>query len=115
MLEHRALPGLTRSLPDKGLSIAIVLGLRGASFVDFDVVPKAVADATCEMARELLVAGRTAAPAGEGIASTYSGTTGTKYSKGDTRPIISHVAQAMLAKYGALMSGGSGAVRLLRG
>ena len=101
--------------PDKGLSIAIVLRLRGASFVDFDVVPKAVVDATCEMARELLIVDRTAAPAGEGMASTYNGPVGTKYSKGDTRPIISHVAQAMLAKYGALMSGGSGAVRLLRG
>jgi len=104
--------------PDRGLSIAIVLRLRGANFVDFDVVPKAVADATCEMARELLIADRTAAPAGEGInvATTGSGATyaSTQYSKSDTRPIIPHVAQAMLSKYGSLVASGSGTVRLVR-
>jgi hypothetical protein len=44
-----------------------------------------------------------------------TGADGTGYSKRDTRPIISHFAQAMLAKYGALIIGGSGAVRLVRG
>jgi len=104
--------------PDRGLSIAIVLRLRGANFVDFDVVPKAVVDATCEMARELLIADRTAAPAGEGVLTTTTGAGATfnsiRYSKVDSRPVISHVAQAMLAKYGSLMSGGSGSVRLIR-
>src|SRR5436190_13800581 len=58
--------------PDRGLSVAIVLRLRGGNFVDIDVVPKAIADATCEMARELLLANRTAAPAGEGIDSVQT-------------------------------------------
>ena len=40
--------------------------------------------------------------------------TSVSYSKEDTRPIMSRVAQAMLAKYGALIQGGSGSVRLLR-
>ena len=89
-------------------------------------------NATCEMARELLIVDRTAAPTGEGIAwtqvrhsaasadgtaKTSSSSTDistTKYSKPDTRPIISHVAQAMLAKFGALVRGGSGVVRLVR-
>jgi len=98
------------------------------TFVDPDVVPKAAVDATCELARELLLADRTAAPPGEGIASVHTGHTDagvggnapssdnstTVYNKGDTRPIISHVAQAMLAKFGALVSGGSGPVRLVR-
>jgi hypothetical protein len=71
---------------------------------------------------------RTAAPAGEGIDSvatahaTHAATgTGsdstsstTKYDKSDTRPIMSRVAQAMLSKYGALVDGASGAVRLVR-
>jgi len=105
-----------------------MLRLRGDNFVDVDVVPKAVVDGTCEMARELLIADRTAAPVGEGIDSvqtassshdaTGSGSSSssstTKYSKVDTRRIISHVAQAMLAKYGSLMSGGNGVVRLVR-
>jgi len=38
----------------------------------------------------------------------------TSYSKEDTRPVLSRVAQAMLAKYGALIQGGSGSVRLVR-
>ena len=59
--------------PDMGLSVAALLRLRAANFVDFDGVPKAVADATCKMARELLIVDRTAAPAGEGIDSATTG------------------------------------------
>ena len=79
-----------------------------------EVVPKAVKDATCEMARELLISDRTAAPAGEGLKYQNSGTTQTGYDKKDTRPVISHVAQGMLAKFGALIKSRSGAVRLVR-
>jgi hypothetical protein len=78
------------------------------------VVPKLVVEATCEMARELLVADRTTAPDGEGLKYHNEGTSQTGYDKSDRRPIISHVAQAMLAKYGSLVSGRSGAVRLIR-
>jgi hypothetical protein len=114
--------------PDKGLiTISILVPFLG-TFVDADVVPKGVTDATCEMARELLLVDRTTAPPGEGIASVHTGHTDagvggnapssdnstTVYSKGDTRPIISRVAQAMLGKYGALVNGGSGLVRLIR-
>ncbi len=113
--------------PDKGLPVTVLL-LASGSYVGSNVVPKPVVDATCELARELLIADRTAAPAGEGVASVHtghtdaagSGATGQSdnstivYSKGDTRPIISHVAQAMLAKYGAPIKGGAGPVRLLR-
>jgi hypothetical protein len=102
--------------PDKGLPLAIVvLRLRSANLVDANVVPRAVVNATCEMARELLIVDRTASPAGEGIQTSINAGVTTKYSKTDTRPIISYVAQAMLAKYGGLVSEGSGAVRLIRG
>jgi hypothetical protein len=114
--------------PDASLLTISVLGWVGDNFVEPDLVPAAVAQATCEMARELLIADRTAAPVGEGLDSvatahathaatgTASDSTSstTKYNKSDTRPIISRVAQAMLAKYGALVDGGSGAVRLVR-
>lgn len=79
-----------------------------------DGVPKAVVDATCEMARELLIVDRTAAPAGEGIVASWTDVSGTKYDKRDTRPVISRVAQAMLAKYGVLIKSRSGAVALVR-
>ena len=50
--------------------------------------------AACEMARELLIADRTAAPAGEGLKYQNVGTNQTGYDKTDRRPIISPVAQA---------------------
>ena len=79
-----------------------------------DSVPKPVVEATCELARELLVADRTASPVGEGLKYQNIGTTQTGYSKEDTRPIISHVAQALLAKFGSLLKSKSGGVRLIR-
>jgi hypothetical protein len=109
--------------PDRG---SVVWGVRTPECVEPDVVPAAVLAATCEMARELLIADRTGAPAGEGIAATQSstathtGTSGsssmssTTYDKSDRRPVISHVAQAMLAKYGAPIGGKSGPTALVR-
>src|SRR6185436_2161636 len=60
--------------PDKGLPITFLL-LSSGTYVESNVVPKAVLDATCELARELLIADRTAAPAGQGIASVHTGHT----------------------------------------
>jgi hypothetical protein len=114
--------------PDRGLVTLSALLPILSDYVPYDCVPAAVIQATCEMARELLMVDRTASPAGEGIESVQtvhathaatgtgssSDTSATKYSKVDTRPIISHVAQAMLGKYGAPISGGGGAVRLVR-
>jgi len=113
--------------PDEGGSVVTLVWWRADRCVAPDVVPKAVVQATCEMARELLIADRTAAPAGEGIqsertsgytrdsvGSAESSSASKTYSKTDSRPIITHVAQAMLAKYGSPISSGSGAVRLVR-
>ncbi len=113
--------------PDRNLVASSPLSPVLDSFVPSDLVPKGVADAVCEMARELVIADRTAAPPGEGILSEHttqysrdavgvsssSGST-TMYSKQDTRPVISQVAQAMLSKYGALIQSGSGSVQLVR-
>lgn len=79
-----------------------------------DAVPKAVIEATCEMARELLVVDRTAAPAGEGLKYYNDGSVQTGYDKGDRRPVITRVAQALLMKFGSLVKSKSGAVRLVR-
>ncbi len=112
--------------PDRNLVTSTPLSPVLTSYVPSDEVPRGVAWAVCEMARELLIADRTAAPPGEGISSTQTSTathdsaggsssqSSTTYSKEDTRPVISRVAQAMLAKYGALIQGGSGSVRLVR-
>jgi len=85
-----------------------------SDFVRYDSVPKAVIQATCEMARELLIADRTAAPAGEGLKYQNVGGTQTGYDKTDRRPVLSQVAQVMLAKYGVPMSATSGMTKLQR-
>ena len=66
------------------------------------------------MARELLLLDRTESPAGEGLKYRNVGSDQTGYDKSDTRPIISYVAQAMLAKDGVLIRSKSGSVKLVR-
>ena len=78
------------------------------------MVPKAVVEAACELARELIIADRTAAPAGEGLKYYNNAGVQTGYDKTDTRPIIPAVVQALLSKFGSLTKAKSGAVRLVR-
>jgi hypothetical protein len=83
-------------------------------YVEYDKVPKAVVQATCEMARELLIADRTTAPPGEGLKYYNNAGVQTGYDKTDRRQVLSQVAQVMLAKYGSQISAHSGVVRLQR-
>jgi hypothetical protein len=85
-----------------------------SDFVPFDSVPKAVVDATCEVARAMLIEDRTANPLGEGLKFTGLGASQTSFDKSDRRPVIPYVAQAMLMKYGSLILARSGSVRLTR-
>src|SRR2546423_13428868 len=55
--------------PDKGLRTVSALVPILDDFVHYNLVPKPVTDATCEMARELLIVDRTASAAGEGISA----------------------------------------------
>ena len=100
--------------PDKAPVPVLTSLLLVDPFVPPSVIPKALVLATCEMARELLIADRTGPPRGEGFKYENVGTTQTGYDKTDRPPVITRVAQAMLSKYGALVSGQSGAVRLVR-
>lgn len=100
--------------PDKAVTRVLVSLWLADAFVVSNVVPKAVVDATCAMARELLSTDRTAAPPGEGLKYQNVGPNQTGYDKSDTRPVILHVAQAMFAKLGTLFNGKSGAVKLVR-
>lgn len=100
---------------------ALILGGNGqikivsaVQMVPGDLVPKAVVEATCELARELIVQDRTAAPPGEGLKYQNDGGTQTGYDKADKRPIMPAVVQALLARYGSLIKSKSGSVRLVR-
>ena len=100
--------------PDKAPIPILTSLLLFDPFVPFSIVPKALVLATCEMARELLVADRTASPPGEGLKYYNNGGTQTGYDKTDKRPVITQVTQALLIKFGSLISAKSGAVRLVR-
>jgi hypothetical protein len=90
-------------------------GIRSAGYVEPDVVPAGVIRATCELARELLIVDRTAAPDGEGIAQFgISGGMSVTFDKADRRALVPPLVVAMLAKFGCLAGAGSGAVRLRR-
>ena len=78
------------------------------------MVPKPVVAAACELARELIVTDRTAAPAGEGLKYYNNAGVQTGYDKTDTRPTIPAVVQALLAKFGSLIKSKSGSVKLVR-
>ena len=78
------------------------------------IVPKPVLEAACELARELLIADRTAAAPGEGQKYYNNGSVQTGFDKSDTRPVIPKLVQAMLAKFGAMTKANSGAVKLVR-
>ena len=72
-------------------------------------------DATCEMAREVLIADRTDAPDGEGIAQLgVAGSVNVTFDKKDRQPVISRIAQTMLAKLGTLIRGDQGTAKLVR-
>jgi hypothetical protein len=100
--------------PDRDTVARITRLLMWDNWLPENLVPKNVVAATCELARELLIVDRTAAPPGEGLKYYNAGGVQTGYDKTDTRPVISPVAQAMLIKFGSLVSAKSGAVRLVR-
>jgi hypothetical protein len=84
-------------------------------YFDNDKVPRAVVDATCEMARELLIGDRTDTPDGEGITQLgLVGSVNITFDKKDRQPVISHVAQSMLAKLGTLIRAATGTAKLVR-
>ena len=104
--------------PDRS-GVGIVAGVLSGSFgrdawLPSDAVPARVVQATCELARELIVADRTAAPPGEGVTLVRAADQSeTIYNKRDKRPVISMVAQTLLCKYGALLKK-AGTVSLVR-
>ncbi len=100
--------------PDRDATMGVGLLLTSENWVPENLVPKPVVQAACELARELLIADRTTAPAGEGLKYYNDAGKQTGYDKTDTRPVISKLVQAMLAKYGSPISAKSGAVKLIR-
>jgi hypothetical protein len=100
--------------PDRDPAIRVGRLMIWENWVPENLVPKNVVAATCELARELLIADRTAAPAGEGLKYYNDSGKQTGYDKTDTRQVIPPLVQALLARYGTLIRSKSGAVQLIR-
>jgi hypothetical protein len=101
---------------DDALRVSGIGGLMSRSeYFTRDALPKLLRDATIETARELIKANRTEDPDGEGLASlSLTGTLSLMFDKRDRRPVIPHVAQAMLSKLGEYLNRSSGSTRLVR-
>ena len=101
--------------PDRRDIRLSVLENKLGPYFEGDKIPKLLIDATCEMARELLIADRTLAPNGEGLQNiALVGTLSFTFDKNGTPPVISHLAQSMLSKLGSLVVPGSGTAKLMR-
>jgi hypothetical protein len=84
-------------------------------YYDPDTVPKLIKDATCETARALIVADRTTDPDGEGLHQfALVGVLNVSFDADDRRPMIPHLALAMLSKLGQLVNEHVGTARLIR-
>jgi len=101
--------------PDrKTLKLSALSNVFGP-FFESDKLPKALTDATCEMAREVLITDRTDAPDGEGIVQVgLVGSVNITFDKKDTQPVISHLAQSMLSKLGTLIKRDFRTAQLIR-
>lgn len=84
-------------------------------FFESDAVPQALIDATCEMAREVLVENRTDKPEGEGIKQlNIVGSIGMTFDVKDRQPIIPRLVQMMLSKFGTYIGLQTGTAKLIR-
>lgn len=82
---------------------------------DSDKIPKVLADATCEVARELAKADSTDAAEGEGISRlSIADAISIQFDKKDKQPTISTTAQLFLIKLGNYLPRGGGITKLIR-
>jgi len=113
----QALQWPRRLCPDMDSDGASGVGLvfsRG-TFLPETTIPAAVLQATCELARELLVVDRTAAAPGEGLGLLrLEGALQLKFDAKNTPPIVPRLVQIMLGKLGEYIGRTTGAVRLVR-
>jgi hypothetical protein len=73
-----------------------------------DELPRAIKDATCELARNLILKDRTKDPDGEGIASfELTGVLDVSFDQKTKAPVIPEHTAAELSKYGRKIGGGS--------
>jgi hypothetical protein len=99
--------------PDGPVSTGILSSSEG--YFSENVVPVAVVNATCEVARELMKADSTDATDAEGLQSiSIAGALTMQFDKKDQQAKIPETARVFLAKLGTYLPGSTGVVRLVR-
>jgi hypothetical protein len=116
-MSTQALQWPRRECRDPDIQNGVVPGLllvRGP-FLDETKVPVLVVNATCEMARALLVEDRTDDPDGEGLSSmSVVGSLRLDFNSGDRQPVVPAIVQTWLGKFGEYIARSKGMARLVR-
>lgn len=115
--QTQALQWPRRECRDPDIENGVVPGLllvRGP-FLDETKVPPVVVNATCELARALLIDDRTDDPDGEGLSSmSVVGSLGLVFNPSDRQPVVPVIVQTWLGKFGTYNGHGAGVVSLVR-
>lgn len=112
----QALQWPRRWCPDPDGEGSVFQGISSlGSYVDESIVPSALIDATCELARELIKADRTEDPDDEGLKSfSLDGVMSIVFNARTRRPVIPALVQALVGRFGDYLGGSSGNVKLVR-
>jgi hypothetical protein len=116
-LNTQALQWPRRECRDPDIENGVIPGLllaRGP-YLDETKVPVLVVNATCELARALLVEDRTDNPDGEGLASmSFVGSLRLDFNAADRQPVVPAIVQTWLSRFGEYIARDKGMARLVR-
>lgn len=116
-LSAQALQWPRRECRDPDIETGVVPGLllvRGP-YLDETKVPAVVVNATCELARALLIEDRTDDPDGEGLSSmSVVGSLRLDFNAHDRQPVIPAIVQTWLGKFGQYLPRTRGTAKLMR-
>lgn len=116
-LSSQALQWPRRECRDPDVETGVIPGLllvRGP-YLDETKVPPVIVNATCELARALLVEDRTDDPDGEGLSSmSVVGSLRLDFNAGDRQPVIPAIVQTWLGKFGQYLPRTRGTAKLVR-
>ena len=116
-LSAQALQWPRRECRDPDIETGVIPGLllvRGP-YLDETKVPVVVMNATCELARALLVEDRTDNPDGEGLSSmSVVGSLRLDFNAHDRQPVIPAIVQTWLGKFGQYLPRTRGTAKLVR-
>jgi len=101
--------------PDNTNGVVPGLLLARGPFLDETKVPPIVVNATCELARALVIEDRTDDPDGEGLSSmSVVGSLRLDFNANDRQPVVPAIVQTWLSKLGEYIARNKGMARLVR-